>query len=908
MRRLLTALAAAALAAALWAVPVQADPSDFGLASVEASLSTTQAGAHPDIVTALEVTTDPASKANVFGLKQPYGVTRNVTVSLPPGLLANPNVVQQCSVAQLETSILKEGKAGGCPNGSQVGTVEFYAYLLTQAFTEPLYMMRPPGEEGVARLGFIGGAFPILIEANLRSEDDYGVDASVLGASGQQEVVKAKTTVWGVPAAAAHDRERCTAFEAFHGCTISAPRPPSEPRVLQALTANPTRCNASLRVGVAVDSYAGVGDEDSVALGPIEGCDPLDFSPQLTLSPTSRAAAEPTGLDAELTMRQEGTELAPEGEGEEDEEAQRLATERLATSQMRYATVSLPQGMTIASGAGEGLQACSAGEVGLKTRQASHCPDASKIASVTISSPALSRPIQGAVYQRTPIKGNLFGVWLVADELGIHLKLPGEVHADPVTGQLSTAFNGTEATEGLPQAPVSSFDLHFFSGPRAPIAAPRKCGTYFARYSFTPWSGRPAQEGDVPLTFDQGCNTGGFSPTLQAGSANPLAGAFSQFLTTITLPSGNQNPQSLAVSLPPGVLAKLAGVGLCEGAAALSGDCPASALIGHGTVAAGPGPAPLWLPQPGRDPIEVFLSGPYNGAPYSLVVRAPAQAGPFDLGTVITRAGIYLDPETALATVVSDPLPQILEGVPISYRTIHVAVDRPNFALNPTGCSQKQARATLTSTEGASASPTAPYRVGGCRALGFKPALSIQLKGGTKRGAHPALKAVLKARPGDANIARASAALPHSEFLDQAHIRTICTRVQFAAHNCPAAAIYGKARAFTPLLDKPLEGPVYLRSSSHELPDMVVALNGQIEFDAVARIDSVKGGIRSTFEGVPDAPITKFVLEMQGAKKGLLVNSTDICKARGKAEVKLSAHSGKKLTLRPALANKGCGK
>lgn len=908
MKRLIaTFVCVPALLAILWVGPAAADPSQFGLASVKASLSTNQAGAHPDIVTEFEVTTDPASKANAFGLKEPYGVTRNITVSLPPGLLANPNAVQQCTVAQLETSIQEEGEAGGCPNGSQIGVVEFYAFKLPKAFIEPLYMMRPPGEDGVARLGFIGGAFSILIEADLRSEGDYGVDASVLGASGQQEVVKAKTTVWGVPAAAAHDRERCTPFEAFQECD-HAPKPPSEPRILQALTANPTRCNASLQLRVAVDSYAGFGDEDSVPLGPIEGCDPLDFSPKLALHPTSRAAAEPTGLDAELTMRQEGTELAPEGGGEEDEEAERLAGERLATSHMRYATVTLPQGMTIASGAGEGLQACSAAEVGLNTRQASHCPDASKIASVTIASPALSRPIQGAVYQRTPIKGNLFGVWLVADELGIHLKLPGEVHADPVTGQLSTAFNGTEATEGLPQAPVSSFELHFFSGPRAPIAAPRECGTYFAHYSFTPWSGRPAQEGDVPLTFDQGCDTGGFTPTLRAGSANPLAGAFSEFLTTISLPSGQQNPAGLQMTLPPGVLAKLAGVGLCEGAAAQSGDCPASALIGHGTVAAGPGPAPLWLPQPGRDPIEAFLSGPYKGAPYSIVVKAPAQAGPFDLGTVITRAGIYVDPETAHATVISDPLPQILEGVPIDYRTIHVAVDRPNFTLNPTGCEEKLAKATLTSSEGATATATSPYRVGGCRALGFKPALSIKLKGGTKRGGHPALKAVLKARPGDANIARAQAALPHSEFLDQAHIRTICTRVQFAAHDCPAAAIYGKARAFTPLLDRPLEGPVYLRSSSHELPDMVVALNGQIEFDAVARIDSINGGIRSTFEGVPDAPITKFVLEMQGGKKGLLVNSTDICKARGKAEVKLTAHSGRKLTLRPRLQSSCAGR
>jgi hypothetical protein len=913
MRSLLSALCAAAALAALCA-PAKAAQSDFGIASAQASLSTAQAGAHPDITTSFEVATDPASEENVFGLKRPYGVTRDIVVSLPPGLLANPNAVPHCSVAQLETWSLEEGKGGGCPNASQVGTVQFYAYLLTQAFTEPLYMMQPPGEDAVARLGFVGGTFPIYIEATLRSDGDYGVDASVLGASGQQEVVKASTTLWGVPAAKAHDRERCTPFEAFKGCTISVPKPPGgEPRDdPEALTINPTRCHVPLALTVAVDSYAGYGAEQSASLGPIGGCDQIEFNPSLALAPTSHLAAEPTGLDADLSMPQTPTKLPPEGEAKTEEEiakkAEDLAGEGLATSQLRYATVTLPQGMTIASGAGDGLQACSAAEVGLGTTEPSHCPNAAKIATATISSPALSAPVKGAVYQRTPVKGNLFGVWLVADELGVHLKLPGEVHADPESGQLTTLFEGTQATEGLPQAPVESFELRFFSGPRAPLAAPRACGTYYAHYSFVPWSGRPAKEGEVPMSFDQGCDTGHFTPTLQAGSANPLAGAYSPLLTTITLPSGQQNPEGLQVALPPGVLAKLAGVALCEGAAAASGDCPEGSLIGHGTVAAGPGPTPLWLPQPGREPIEAYLSGPYNNAPYSLVVRAPAQAGPFDLGTVVTRAAIHIDPETAHATVISDPLPQILEGVPIAYRTIHVAVDREGFALNPTGCSQKSAAATLTSSEGAVASASAPYRVGGCAALPFKPSLSLSLRGGTRRGAHPALTAVLKARPGDANVARASAALPRTEFLDQAHIRTICTRVQFAADQCPAGAIYGKARAFTPLLDQPLEGPVYLRSSSHELPDMVIALHGAVDFYAVARIDSVNGGIRSTFEAVPDAPVTKVVLEMQGGRKGLLVNSRDICKARPRAEVKLWAHSGARKTLRPALSNRKCGK
>jgi hypothetical protein len=887
MRRATGFLAAGLCALSAIAVPAQADPSQFALQSVSASLSTDQAGGHPDFTTNFEVATDPASEPNSFGLKRPYAATRDVRIELPPGLIGNPNAVAQCTAAQLET-FLQPG--GGCPNASQVGVVKFYAYALSQSFTEPIYMMKAPADESaVARLGFVASVVPTFIEASLRSDDDYGVEAEVQTASGQQELIKAQTTLWGVPAAPAHDTERQTAEEASLGTTSSPPRPPGGEQPPVPLMTNPTRCGIPLEVGFAADSYAEPGRFSSMSapLGSITGCDQLNFSPTLSLTPTSRAAAEPTGLDADLALSQE----EPVG--------------TVAPSEIRSATVVLPKGMTIASGAGDGLAACSATEVGLGTREASHCPPASKIGSAVIDSPALARPIEGAVYQRTPVKGDLFGLWLVADELGVHLKLPGEVHADPGDGQLTSVFEGTPETEGIPQAPVREFALRFKSGPRAPLAAPAQCGVYLAHYVFVPWSGRPSAEADVPMSFDQGCATGGFSPQLSAGSSNPLAGAFTKFLTTLTIGAGQQNVSGLDVSLPKGLLAKLAGVSLCEGADAASGTCPAGSQVGSAVVAAGPGPSPLWLPQAGKAPISVYLSGPYRGAPYGLVVRTPAQAGPFDLGIVVTRAGIFVDPETAQATVRSDPLPQILEGVPITYRTIHVAVDRPGFALNPTRCKEAQVKATVTSSAGAVATPASRFRVGGCGELGFSPKLSLRLIGKTSRGAHPGLRAVLMARPGDANLSRAQAALPHSEFLENAHIRTICTRPQFAANSCPAGAIYGHATAITPLLDRPLEGPVYLRSSNHELPDLVVALKGQVEFDAVARIDSVRGGIRTTFEGIPDAPIDKFVLNMQGGTKGLLVNSRNLCTARAHAQVQLSAQNGMGKTLRPVLRN-GC--
>ena len=328
---------------------------------------------------------------------------------------------------------------------------------------------------------------------------------------------------------------------------------------------------------------------------------------------------------------------------------------------------------------------------------------------------------------------------------------------------------------------------------------------------------------------------------------------------------------------------------------------PCSAGSQIGTVSLGAGVGPLLTYVPGK----VYLAGPYKGAPLSIVAITPAQAGPFDLGTVLVRSAIYVDPTSAQVIVKSDPLPQILEGIPLDVRDLRVDVDRPNFTLNPTNCEPMSVQATVYGTGGAVAHPSTRFQVADCARLGFKPKLSLKLKGKTKRGGNPALNAVLTQKPNQANIAKAVVTLPHSEFLEQAHIRTICTRVQFAAKQCPAGSIYGHATAITPLLDGPLSGPVYLRSSDHQLPDLVVALKGPesapIEIDLVGRIDAVHGGIRTTFSSVPDAPVSKFTLNMQGGKKGLIVNSRNLCSSVNRAQVNLTGQNGKFRQLRPTV-------
>jgi len=883
MKRLTVLLAVTLLLAAAHAPLANAAEFDkFGIASVSAELSTNQAGAHPDFTTNIEMTTDPASETDPRGLKKPYANTKDVTVTLPPGLLGNLNAVDTCSTVTFATALISED--AGCPFSSQVGVAVLQLWNFQNAFTVSIYNLETSGADKVARLGFYVTAVPAFIEVGVRSDGDYGVTAEVTGISSLSLLNSARTTLWGVPADSSHDTQRLTIVESSDSKSVSPPR--SSGRAPEPFMTNPTTCGAPLEIGFEADSYQEPGkfDQATASLGQITGCGKLEFEPSFALTPTNREAAAASGADALLTI--------PQNE----------AVNGLATSQLRNTVVRLPEGVAIAAGAADGLEACSEEQVGYKVSPpvVARCPEASKIASAEIDSPALARPVQAAVYQRTPEPGKLTRAWLVADELGVHVKIPGEFQLNPATGQITSLFLET------PQVPVRQFELHFKGGARGVLATPRTCGTYLTEFKFSPWSATADVEGLTPMTFDQSCATGGFSPNLSAGTVNPSAGAFSPVVVALSRLSGEENLAALDVDTPPGLLAKLAGIPLCEGAAAASGACPEASRIGSTTVASGPGPSPLWIPQPGKDPTAVYLGGPYKGAPYSLVVKVPAQAGPFDLGDVITRAAIHVDPVTAQVSVLSDPLPQILEGIPVSYRTVHVDVDRPEFTLNPTSCAPMRTVGRATSETGIIASPSSRFQAGSCASLGYQPKLRMRLFGKTNRGAHPRFRAVFSTRQGDANTAKAVVALPHSTFLDQGHIRTICTRVQFAAEQCPEGSIYGHARAITPLLDQPLEGPVYLRSSNNPLPDLVAVLGGPVEVHLIGRIDSVRGGIRTSFEAVPDAPVSQFVLTMKGGKRGLLVNSRNLCRNPSSADVKLDGQNGKTADQRPRL-NNSCG-
>jgi hypothetical protein len=914
MKRLALLLPAVLLALALLAATAEADPSEYGLESVSASASSNLAGAHPDFTVAFALKTEKGGALPA--------TTRDVSIELPPGLLANPSATPKCSAAQL-VGADPEDKSNntGCPQDSQIGITEV---LLTKgpgnnsAFTEPIYNMVSPGGDTVARLGFVADVYPVFVNAHLRSESDYGVTVTIEGAGSLIPLLSATTTTWGVPADESHDGERITPYESVHNNGV--PETPSGKRSSGLLPVpfmvNPTRCGVARQVQITATSYAlpGQPSRAAAALPPVSGCAALDFSPEISFDPTTRAAESPAGMDVELSLPQDGL----------------LYPNLSAEAHLRKTVVTLPEGLTLNPAASAGLGACDEAQIGLieadpvrfDNREPS-CPGSSKIGAAEIETPLLPEPIEGSVYLATPTSnpfGSLLAGYLVARGQGVTIKLAGRIEIDPVTHRITAIFD-----DG-PQAPFETVRLHFKEGPRGVLVTPPSCGNYEVLSSFSPWS---AVDPDNPTSaetvsrassfpIDSGpeagpCPTAKFDPSLEAWTTKPRAGQFSSFVTRLLRKDGTERFGAVKVTLPPGLTGKLAGIPYCPEAAlatarARSGlgqgalevtapACPAASQVGEAIAGAGAGPTPFFVPAG-----KVYLAGPYRGAPLSLAIVTPALAGPFDLGNVVVRAALFVNPETGQVTVDSDPLPTALQGIPLDIRDIRV-ITRESFALNPTNCEKTRVKAAVASEHGVLATPSAPFQVGGCRNLGLEPKLSPRLFGKTNRGAHPRFRAILQAQKGDANLAGVRVSLPRSEFLDQGHIRTICTRVQFAAGRCPAASVYGHAKVTTPLLGGRLEGPVYLRSSSHELPDLVIDLRGQVNLVLDGRIDSVNGGIRTTFSATPDAPFTKVTLMMQGGKKGLLVNSRNLCKSQARVKVSFSGQNGKSSDQSPLLQN-----
>jgi hypothetical protein len=890
----------------------------------------TQAGSHPS-----EASTD----FHINTLFTPAGqlttseAIKNVSVELPPGVVGNPQALPTCSI-----SAFAQAGSGGCPRDSQVGVIRlsrvgyeppFGGAETTLGVPDEIYaglynLKAPEGTTGL--IGFsILDIFPNYVSVKVRSGGDYGLTFESVNAALAFDFNGFGFDVWGVPGEPVHDSLRGPCTEGINGYPVPGCTAAYEGQPAAFLTL-PTSCAGPQTTDLTVETWEGDVDHSSfishdngeppVEIG-ADGCNTLDFSPTLEARPTTNVADAPTGLSVDLQMPQ--SKIAEPGS--------------TAEAHLRKAVVNLPEGLVINPAGGNGLAGCSPDDVGLTsapgvtpvtfTPDPAQCPDPSKLGTAEVDTPLLDHPLPGALYLATPHENpfdSLLAVYLTIYDAksGTVVKLPGKIEADPSTGRLTAIFDEN------PQLPFEHLKLNITGGATAPLRTPSVCGNYNTTSSLTPWSAPDSGPPDTPedsysiLTGPNGGDCANSdaarpnTPAFDAGTIAPVAGAHSPLVVSLRREDGSQQFASVTLSPPPGLIGKLAGIPYCsdaalQAAAAKTGaqekanpSCPAASELGNVTAGAGAGPAPYYAPG------KAYLTGPYKGAPIGLAVVIPAVAGPFDLGTVVVRAALFVDPKTAQITAVSDTIPSILEGIPLDVRTIQIRLDRPDFTINPTSCNKMSFGGQLTSTLGQSALLTNQFQVGECGNLGFAPQLSLSLTGGTKRRGHPALTAVLTTRPGDANLASLAVTLPPTELLDNAHIGTVCTRVQFTASNCPADSLYGSASVSTPLLDYELTGPVYLRSNpEHKLPDLVPDLRGPasqpIKLEAAGKTDTVKGGLRNSFEYIPDAPFSRVTLTLPGGSRGLIQNSTDLCKKTQKATVNYVAQNGLTLEQRPVL-------
>jgi hypothetical protein len=884
----------------------------------------TQAAGHPNVgLTQFIVKNKPFELipgVPIPGTQNPVGTLKTLRVELPVGLSVNPQATPRCELASFQA----EQCAVSAP-GSQVGTSAVTAALeglpapaLDGLTKVPVYNLVPK-EGQPARFGFRILSNEVFLEADVDWSGDYhegftiAVPKSPIG-----EILKNRLVFQG---------------RAGNGTFLTLPSTCYDPaqagfgdvystllRADSVEQPNPNFPNGS--------SFFKAGLPPGVKP---TGCDKVPFEPTTAVNPGTDQVDSPSGpvVEVKVPFEMSGTAIA--------------------NSNVKDAVVTLPRGMGLNPAAAPGLRMCSNEQFGKGTRNPIGCPEPSRIGTAAIETPPLpAGSLTGGLYlgqqlSRDPQSGNVYRVFFDAASAryGVDVRLIGNVRADPQTGQLTAVFPDS------PQVPFTSAKVNLDAG-KGLLTSPPTCGPNAASHAMTAWSGTPdqgPQEGGFTLAKLPG---GGncpktmaerpFAPGFNAKPKSDVAKTFTPFSANLTRPQGQQELKGLDLTLPEGATAKLKGVPYCSPEAIektenRSGEaekknptCPNESRVGAATIQAGTGPSPLKVEG------DAYLAGRYRGAPLSIVVVTPALAGPFDLGTVVVRVPLFLDPETAQIHPRTKDIPDVFGGAKLDIRSVFINVNRDEFTLNGTNCRKG---ATSGVINGGGANPLDPgaysafkvadeFQATGCKALKFGPKLKVRLFGKTQRAKHPKLRAVLtmpgkkkargrkgrrkQVRVSEANIRRASVALPHALFLDQASLAKVCTRVQFAADNCPKKSIYGKARAFTPLLGKPLEGPVYLRSSNNTLPDMVAHLEGQVDVDLVGRIDSFKGGIRTTFDRVPDVPVTKFVLTLPGGKKGLLVNSRSLCAKPVQAIIKIKAQNGRKANSKPKLRTPCKGK
>jgi hypothetical protein len=843
-----------------------------------------QAGSHPYEVTAsfrFPLNTDES------GEPVPAGAVKDATIDLPPGLLGDPRAVPECPARLLAGEILGPSH---CPPDTQVGVLHLQTPAAEASL--PVYNLIPP-EGTPAQFGVFALIFPITMNATVRSSD-YGMSVSLANLSQVLPIAGASLSLWGVPADPGHDpyRGTCLGFEG-----TSSGSCPSESLPTPFLTM-PANCGSPLTVGIYADSWKEPGDfvaahssgveSEGKALA-LNGCDRLQFDPRITVQPDTTSADAPVGLAIDVATQP--TTADPNG---------------LAAAGIREMALDLPEGMSIDPSAGDGLSGCLTSQIGLGEGGGVLCADSSKIGSAEVETPLLEQPLTGSVYLAQPNEnpfGELLAAYVVVEGDGVTVKVPLYFSADPVTGRLVVHITA------MPQLPFSHFKLDLHGGPRAALAGPGNCGTFPMSATFTPYS---AHGSGPPVTVvnnylvNEGC-PGSFTPSFTAGPTSLKARGSTGFIFQLDRADGQQNVQGLSLTLPPGLLANLGSVPTCDSADATNGFCAASSQIGTATIAAGAGAQPFYLAG------TVFLTGPYRQAPFGLSIVVPVHVGPFDLSTIVLRAQVALSSSDLRLRIIPDQLPQILSGIPLRLRTIHMAIDRPGFLFNPSDCTEQAIDSTVESTAGEAVSFQRPMRVIGCSGLRFSPRLAASVNDARATGEVGVNLGVTVPSRQQSGIRTLTVSLggplrPRLRTIQQA-----CPLATFRENQslCPAGSLVGHATMTTPMLGVPLSGPVRLVfRGGTAYPDLIVTLKGDglsIVLDGVVTLTE-KGVTTTTFPHLPDAPISKFTLNLSGGAHSILGAVGNICAERPTLRYAFTADNGLSSKGHGRISAGGCAK
>ena len=900
-----------------------------------------QAGSHPFQLTTTLVLNQTAAR-------EPIAQPKDLRFNLPSGLVGNPNAATQCTLAAFD-AVLPVSEVNLCPPSSVVGVATVAAFEPAFASgvvikTVPVFNLIPQQGEP-ARFGLdVIGKIPIVIDTSVRSGRDYGVVAEVRNATQVAGLLSSQVTLWGVPADPRHNQSRgweCVAGGAFQNQIHRSCPATTEPEQKPFLTL-PTSCAANPLAepfvsSIEADSWAQPGDfqrteyawidAEGQDLG-LEGCPQLPFAPSIGVVPEEHTASTPTGLTVDVRVPQTTT----------------LEAEKLAEADVRDTTVTLPPGVQLSPSAANRLVGCSEAQVGFLGLNAqtqtdefvdaqAACPDASKVGIVHIKTPLLAHELEGSVYLASPApnreagqnpSNSLVALYIVAEDpvSGVLVKLAGEGVLNEGTLRVATTFRNA------PQVPFEELTLELFGGPRASVSTPAFCGYYATEGAFTPWSGTgPVEIASPAGEFDVGSGAGGagcpgsslpFAPGLVAQSESAQAGAFTSFALEVSRPDGDQALAAVTVNLPPGNAAMLSSVTLCSEAQANADACPPGSEVGQATAVAGLGSEP-YVESGGR----VYITGPYDGAPFGLEIVTPAVAGPFNLGYVVVRSKIYVNPNTAAITIVTPSLPTQLRGIPLQLKHVLVSVDRPNFEFNPTNCTPMKIEGALAGSEGASATVSSPFQVGGCQALPFAPKLSAVAGGrgskadGTSLDVTVSSGGVGSTGAAQAGIAKVDLQLPVALSSRLSTLQKACTETTFNANpaSCNEASVIGYATIHTPVLSNPLSGPAYLVShGGAAFPDVEFVLQGEGIMLVLDGKTDIKHGITySRFESAPDAPFTVFETVLPAGPHSVLTPNVperegySLCKTSLAMPTEITGQNGVVINQNTSIALTGCG-